>query len=173
MVECHTAGRRLQEKVGLKVEAHCSNPGCVTVGRDGIPCRQLVLAHSTRGLGTVVYDEDNNIVECPYCGAVIFVDRLAREEQQFPMGKLSASEGAKRILGFNRDDDDALAWMQVGAGYVQRHLRGDIGSYDLLENDSDTRQWSIWNHLGDVVWIITNSARTETIITTPEEYGAL
>jgi hypothetical protein len=125
-----------------------------------------------RGLGLVALDEDDNIVSCPFCEATVFIDRLAREDQQFPMGKLDASPGVKRILGFNTDTNDPLAWMSVGAKYVELHLRGDVGAAQMDQDPDDGSMFSAWNHLGDVIWITTNPQRTITRLTTPEEYVA-
>lgn len=176
----------------MKIEVECLNLNCPTVerlGRKGpaISHRQLLECDRTTTMtidGKSLYlalDEDGNEVECPWCFGRIEVKRLSRPEAQFALGKVDYTPGARRLLGFNIEDDP-IGWMEYAARLVARHVSGDHGHIDqidqslnkealeVLDGQSFGRIFSGYDVNGQQLWIITERSRNVTTLLVPEEY---
>lgn len=166
----------------MKVEAICTNDGCPTVRENGIRTVQLLSAARLSAM-RIPMDEDGNVVECPFCSSPVLIDRMAREEAQFPLGEIVVSGGARFTLAFGELEQTALSWAAPAAKLVMRHARGDFGSVtlEIVEANLKTIEegpldpygtiTSQYEFNNELLWVRTSRMPTQTtVIMLPSEY---
>jgi hypothetical protein len=158
----------------MKVEAVCTNDGCPTVtgaivdGEATIErAVQLLSCEKIHSGGKVAIDENDQILCCPFCATPVLVTRLSKDEAQFPMGQLEVYDEAKKLLAWDTDNDDPLAWTIKGTQLLARHLAGDAGSASsgILESGDRVSCYVVAN---TPLWITTKANGTRTVIDTSD-----
>ncbi len=188
----HISVSSLRGRLIMKVEAECVNQECPTVEKigpkgPGIHHRQLLECDRTtvKTTGTerdyLALDVEGDTLRCPWCDSEVRVLRQSRPEAQFALGEVNFTPGACKLLSFN-NDQDPLAWMEIGAEYLARHMRGDHGHVDDVDARLNREALEVFNGQafgrifsgfsvnGEALWIITERSRNVTTLMMPEEY---